>query len=100
AIYVDGNQTRDFTFVANVVEANWKAATHAAASGEAFNIGCGTQTSLNQLVDALKRILNSPIEPVYEPSRMGDVRNSVADVRKAAGLLEYHPAVDLQEVMR
>jgi nucleoside-diphosphate-sugar epimerase len=99
-IYGDGKQTRDFTFVANVVEANWKAATHPAASGEAFNVGCGTQTSLNELVDVLKRILNSSIEPVYEPSRMGDVRNSVADISKAARLLEYHPAVDLQEGLR
>jgi nucleoside-diphosphate-sugar epimerase len=99
-IYGDGKQTRDFTFVANVVEANWKAATHAASSGEAFNIGCGTQTSLNQLVHALKKILNSPIEPVYEPTRVGDVRNSVADISKAARLLEYHPAVDLHEGLR
>ncbi len=99
-IYGDGEQTRDFTFVANIVDANWKAATHPAAAGEVFNIGCGAQTSLNQLVHVLNQILRISIEPIYEPPRMGDVRHSVADVSKAERLLGYSPAVELQEGLR
>ncbi len=96
-IYGDGEQTRDFTFVANVVDANWRAATHPRAPGEVFNIGCGTQTSLNHLVRQFNRVLGSAIKPVYEPARAGDVRHSVADVGKARRLLEYTPAVSLEE---
>ena len=96
-IYGDGEQTRDFTFVANVVDANWKAATHPNAIGEVFNIGCGTQTSLNQLIEKLNRILGKRIEPVYKPARTGDVRHSVADVGKAMRLLDYTPGVSLEE---
>src|SRR5207247_6275658 len=99
-IYGDGEQTRDFTFVANVVDANWKAATHPAAAGEVFNIGCGTRTSLNQLVGSLNQILKTSIEPIYVPPRTGDIRHSVADVSKAARLLGYHPAVDIHEALR
>ncbi len=96
-IYGDGEQTRDFTFVANVVDANWKAATHPNAVGEVFNIGCGTQTSLNQLIQYLNQILGTRCRPKYEPARAGDVRHSVADVGKAKRLLDYSPAVSLQD---
>ena len=61
-VYGDGEQTRDFTFVANVVEANWKAATHPNAVGEAFNIGCGTKTSLNELIGHLNTIMGKSIQ--------------------------------------
>ncbi len=96
-IYGDGEQTRDFTFVSNVVEANWKAATHPRAAGEVFNIGCGARTSLNQLARELGRIVGAQIEPKHEPPRAGDVRHSLADVSKAAKLLEYTPAIVLQD---
>ncbi len=96
-VYGDGEQTRDFTFVSNVVEANWKAATHPGIAGEVFNIGCGARTSLNQLARELARIVGARVEPRYEPPRAGDVRHSLADVSKAAKLLEYTPAVALQE---
>ncbi len=96
-IYGDGEQSRDFTFVANVVDANWKAATHPNAVGNAFNIGCGKQTSLNQLVRELSDIFGMNMHPTYEPARAGDVRHSVADVSKAARLLDYTPAISLRE---
>ncbi len=96
-IYGDGEQTRDFTYVANVVDANWKAATHPDAAGQVFNIGCGTQTSLNQLVQALNGILGTSWQPQYEPARTGDVRHSVADVSKAERLLGYSPAISLRD---
>ncbi len=99
-VYGDGEQTRDFTFVANVIDANWKAATHPKAVGEAFNIGCGTQTSLNQLIQYLNQILGTNCRPQYEPARAGDVRHSVADVGKARRLLDYSPAVSLQDGLK
>ena len=95
-IYGDGEQTRDFTYIDNVVDANWQAANHPRAAGEVFNIGCGTQTSLNQLIRELNTILGTELSPVYEAPRAGDVRHSVADVGKARDLLEYTPAVSLR----
>jgi UDP-N-acetylglucosamine 4-epimerase len=96
-IYGDGEQTRDFTYIDNVVDANWHTANHPRAAGGVFNIGCGTQTSLNQLVAQVNAILGTRLEPVYEPARAGDVRHSAADVGKARDLLGYKPAISLQE---
>jgi len=96
-IYGDGEQTRDFTFISNVVDANWVAATHPNAPGEVFNIGCGLQTSLNQLVQEMNQILRTGCTPDYEPPRKGDVRHSVADVSKVEKMLNYVPAVSLRE---
>ncbi len=95
-VYGDGEQTRDFTFIANVVDANWKAATTPDVAGEAFNIGCGTQTSLNELIQKLNAILGSHLKPEYEPARKGDVRDSVADIGKARTMLRYSPATTLE----
>jgi nucleoside-diphosphate-sugar epimerase len=99
-VYGDGDQTRDFTFISNVVDANWKAATSPNAAGHAFNIGCGTQTSLNQLIATLKQILGIQIESKYEAARMGDVRHSLADISKAQGMLGYSPSVSLETGLR
>ena len=99
-VYGDGEQTRDFTFISNVVEANWKAATAQGVSGEAFNIGCGTRTSLNQLIQKLNQILGSDLKAVYQNARKGDVRNSVADVGKAQTMLGYSPATSLEQGLR
>jgi UDP-glucose 4-epimerase len=96
-IFGDGEQTRDFTYVSNVVDANWLAATHPNAAGEVFNIGCGTQTSLNQLARELSRIVGTDCNPSYGPARQGDVRHSLADIGKAKRLLGYAPAVSLRE---
>lgn len=95
-IFGDGEQSRDFTFIANVIQANLKAATAPDVAGEAFNIGCGTQTSLNQLVEKLSQIVGRPAKPKYEPVRKGDVRHSVADISKAGRMLGYSPAVTLE----
>jgi UDP-glucose 4-epimerase len=96
-IFGDGEQTRDFTYISNVVDANWIAATHPNAAGEVFNIGCGTQTSLNQLAHEMSRIVGTDCNPSYEPARQGDVRHSLADIGKAKRLLGYVPAVSLRE---
>jgi UDP-glucose 4-epimerase len=96
-VFGDGEQTRDFTYVSNVVDANWIAATHPNAAGEVFNIGCGTRTSLNQLAHEMSRIVGTNCRPLYEPARQGEVRHSLADIGKAKRLLGYAPAVSLKE---
>jgi nucleoside-diphosphate-sugar epimerase len=95
-VYGDGEQTRDFTFISNVIEANLKAATHPDAAGEAFNIGCGTRTSLNQLIEKLNGLLVSRLKPINEPARKGDVRHSVADVNKAKRIMGFVPSTTLE----
>jgi UDP-glucose 4-epimerase len=99
-VYGDGEQTRDFTFISNVVDANWKAATSPDVAGQAFNIGCGTRTSLNQLIQKLNEILGRQIEPKYEAARKGDVRDSLADISKAKKMLGYSPATSLEAGLR
>lgn len=95
-VYGDGEQTRDFTFVSNVVDANWKAATSPNVAGQAFNIGCGLRTSLNQLIGILNKILGTQIKPIYESARQGDVRDSLADIGKARTMVGYFPVVSLE----
>jgi nucleoside-diphosphate-sugar epimerase len=99
-VFGDGEQSRDFTFISNVIDANWKAATTPGVAGEAFNIGCGGQTSLNQLIEKMNGILGCQIKPKYEAARMGDVRHSAADIGKAAKMLGYVPAVSLETGLR
>jgi nucleoside-diphosphate-sugar epimerase len=96
-IYGDGEQTRDFTFVSNIVAANCTAAMHPRAAGEVFNVGCGTRTSLNDLLREMSSILGVTCQPSYQPARPGDVKHSVADVGKAERLLGYTPSVSLRE---
>jgi nucleoside-diphosphate-sugar epimerase len=95
-VYGDGEQTRDFTFITNVIDANWKAAMHPDVAGEVFNIGCGYRTSLNQLIEIMNRILGSALEPKYESARKGDVRHSMADISKANRMMEYIPSISLE----
>jgi len=88
----DGTQTRDFTFVENAVQANIKAFfAEDAAVNEVFNIACSERIDLNFLWEHLNKISDKNIEAIYGPSRIGDVRDSLADISKAAGLLDYHP---------
>jgi len=96
-IYGDGEQSRDFTFIANVVSANLKAAESPEANGQVINIGNGERTTLNRLLGELQRILGTKIEPTYQSTRAGDVRHSLADISRAQGLLDYRPAVGLEE---
>ncbi|HZO90853.1 MAG TPA: SDR family oxidoreductase [Chthonomonadaceae bacterium] len=101
-IYGDGEQTRDFTYVENVVDANLRAALAPAeaVAGQVFNIGCGDRISLNRLVAELQEILGVSIPPRYEPSRTGDVRDSQADIAKARQAFGYTPAIGLAEGLR
>lgn len=101
-IYGDGEQTRDFVHVENVVEANICAAVHAGekASGRAFNIGCGERMSINALYRIIAEELGADLEPEYAPPRHGDVRDSVADITAARAAFGYEPSVDLREGLK
>jgi nucleoside-diphosphate-sugar epimerase len=97
----DGEQTRDFTYVGNAVEANLLAcAAPAEAVGEVFNIACNERTSLNRLYRRLQELLDSDIAPLYGPSRVGDVRDSLADIDKARRLLGYKGEIKFDEGLR
>lgn len=99
-VYGDGLQSRDFTFVENVVEANLLAAEAKGVSGEVFNIGCGQRYTLNELVAELNGLLGTSLTPEYVPSRPGDVKHSLASIEKASAMLGYRPAVDFREGLR
>ncbi len=99
-IYGDGEQTRDFTYVANVVDGVLRACEASKAAGEAINVACGTRISLNELLAVMNRIVGTKLEAIYEKERAGDVKDSQADIRKAQALLGYQPLVDLEEGLR
>ena len=99
-IYGDGQQTRDFTFVANVVDATMRAGGAKGASGLVFNIAAGSPGTVTQLADTIGRILDKPVEKDHRDPRPGDVRESWADVSLAERVLGYRPAVDLEEGLR
>jgi len=99
-IYGDGEQTRDFTYVANVVDGVLRACEAPKAPGEAINVACGTRISLNELLRTMNKIVGTDIEAIYRDARAGDVRDSQADITKARTLLGYTPLVGLEEGLR
>ena len=99
-IYGDGEQTRDFTYVANVVDGVLRAAETPGVAGQVFNLATNGRISLNQLLATLKKIFGSDVEPIYKDPRQGDVRDSQADIAKAARLLGYQPLVGLEDGLR
>lgn len=97
-IHGDGTQSRDFTYVANNVDANIKAAEAGkVACGETLNIACGTNLNLNDLVKNINVILGTSIEPIYDEPRKGDVKHSLAGINKAQKLLGYEPAISVAD---
>lgn len=99
-IYGDGHQTRDFTYVKNVVHGNLLASEAPRAVGEIINVANGRSTSLLQLLTSLQILLKTSIQPQFEPARVGDVRDSLADITKAQALLGYEPQVDFETGLR
>ncbi len=99
-VYGDGKQTRDFTYIDNVVMAVLAACTAPRASGEVINVATGDRVSLNQLFQKLCAIINVEIQPIYESSRPGDVRDSLADCTKAKERLGYQPFVNFEDGLR
>ncbi len=95
-IYGDGDQTRDFTYVANVVDGVLKACEAPGVSGQVINVAAGVRVSLNQLFAALASIVGSAVQPVHAEPRAGDVRDSQADITRARTLLDYEPRVSFE----
>jgi len=96
-IYGDGHQSRDFTFIENVVHGNLLAAEAEGVAGQTLNLANGESTSLLELIAALNESLNLNITPLFEPPRIGDVRDSKADITLARQLLGYEPLVGFDE---
>jgi nucleoside-diphosphate-sugar epimerase len=99
-VHGDGEQTRDFTYVANVVDGVLRACDATAVSGESINVATEGRVSLNQLLRELQRIIGTNLEPIYGPPRAGDVRDSQASIAKARRLLGYEPSVSFEEGLR
>jgi nucleoside-diphosphate-sugar epimerase len=99
-IYGDGEQTRDFTYVANVVDGVLRACQVKEASGEVINVATNGRVSLNQLFRAVRDLVGANVEPIYEGPRAGDVRDSQADIGKAARLLGYKPLVTFEQGLK
>ena len=103
-IYGDGGQTRDFTYVTNVVDGVLRACHAPEASGEVINVATAGRISLNQLFQAVRDLVgasvNTSVEPVYAAARQGDVRDSQADIQKAARLLGYTPTVSFEDGLK
>jgi len=100
-VYGDGEQSRDFTHIDNIVQANCNACrAPKEALGKAINIACGTRITINQLYFKLCEFMNKTIKPLYLPPRAGDVKHSLADIRKANNLLRYDPQVNVLTGLR
>ena len=93
----DGTQSRDFTYVANVVDANLAACIVPEAAGMFFNVACGTDNSVLDVEEGIRKILGKDIEPVYGPKRPGDVQKTFADIRKLKTVLKIEPRVHFLE---
>jgi nucleoside-diphosphate-sugar epimerase len=99
-IHGDGEQTRDFTYIANVVDGVLRACESPQAAGEVINVATGLRISLNELLRVLNRLVGANVQPVYKGPRAGDVRDSQADISKAKALLGYEPAVSFEDGLK
>jgi UDP-glucose 4-epimerase len=99
-IFGDGEQSRDFTYIENVVDATMRAAHADGASGRIFNVAAGAPASVNTVAEWIGRIVAKPVERTYAPERPGDIRNSWADISAARDVLGYTPSVDLEQGLR
>ena len=96
-IFGDGLQSRDFSYVSNVVDANLLACQAEGAVGQVFNVACGRQHSLLDLLDVLNGLVGTKIEPIFGPPRLGDIKHSLADIGNARRLMGYEPRVGFHE---
>jgi nucleoside-diphosphate-sugar epimerase len=96
-IFGNGEQTRDFTYVGNVVDGVLRAVEAPSASGEVINVATGGRISLRQLFSAVRALVGGPVEPIYAGARAGDVRDSQADISKAKRLLGYEPVSGFED---
>jgi nucleoside-diphosphate-sugar epimerase len=96
-VFGDGEQTRDFTYVENAVQANLLASEAPDAAGQTFNVGTGARISLNRTLELLRKISGKHLEAKYDPPREGDIRDSQADISRAKRSLGYEPSVEFEE---
>ena len=96
-IYGDGEQSRDFTYIDNVVDANLLAARAKRTHGEVVNIACGQAVTVNEIIDMINNLLGKSVKPTYTPSRPGDVKHSLADITAARKLIGFEPAVQFKD---
>jgi len=99
-IYGDGLQSRDFTYVKNVVQANLLACTVPGVGGQVFNIACGDRITLNSMLQQINRAIGKDISPIYAEPRAGDIKHSQADITRAREHLGYEPKVSFEEGLR
>src|SRR5712692_3039887 len=99
-VYGDGEQSRDFTYIDNVVDATLRACQAPQASGKVFNVGTGNRYTLNHTLKLLEKISGTPAKPKYDPPRNGDIRDSQADISLARKLLGYNPGLGFEEGLR
>lgn len=99
-IFGDGKQSRDFTYIDNIIHGNLLAAKSPDAVGKTINVACGESYDLLQLVDGINKALGTKLAPIFEPARAGDVRDSLADISWARKLLKYEPTVGFDEGLK
>jgi UDP-N-acetylglucosamine/UDP-N-acetyl-alpha-D-glucosaminouronate 4-epimerase len=99
-IFGDGEQSRDFTYVSNVVQGNLLACHAPNAAGQVYNLACGRSINLNDVVGMLNRILRTDLRPVYDAPRVGDIKHSLAEISRATADLNYSPAIQFEEGLR
>src|SRR6478735_7672171 len=99
-IFGDGKQSRDFTYIENIIHGNLLAADAPAAVGRTINVACGESFNLLELVDGINKALGTNVKPIFEPARAGDVRDSLADISLARTLLKYEPVVGFEEGLK
>ena len=99
-VYGDGEQSRDFTYIDNVVEANLLAAGVEHTSGEVLNIACGQAVTVNEVIKVINGVVGKKIEPIYAPLRAGDVKHSLADITLAKKTIGFEPKVSFEEGLR
>ena len=95
-VYGDGEQSRDFTYIANTVDGTVLAGSAEGAAGEIFNVACGEATTLNQLLAHITELVGKPVEATYTDSQPGDLSRSLADISRAREILGYEPAIDVR----
>ncbi|HSV99674.1 MAG TPA: SDR family oxidoreductase [Sedimentisphaerales bacterium] len=96
-IYGDGEQSRDFTYIDNIVHANLLAARAKKTAGEVVNVACGEIVTVNAIIGEINRLLGKNVKPIYAPARAGDVKHSLADIAAATKLIGFKPVVLFQE---
>jgi len=99
-VYGDGEQSRDFTYIDNVVEANLLAARAKQTKGEVVNIACGEAVTVNDVIDIINEVLEKNVKPVYAPVRAGDVKHSLADITRAREVIGFEPVIGFEDGLR